>query len=59
MGRQLTELTILATARELDQPYEWALHELEALVVGLDGALSLDSPALTADDFTVASALSR
>ena len=36
MGRQLTELTILTTAREYDQPYEWALHELEALAVGLD-----------------------
>ena len=30
MGRRLTELTILTTAREYDQPYEWALHELEA-----------------------------
>ncbi len=39
MGRQLTELTILATARELDQPYEWALHELEALAVGLDAGI--------------------
>ena len=36
MGRQLTELTILTTAREYDQPYEWGLHELEALAVGLD-----------------------
>lgn len=36
MGRRLTELTILTTAREYDQPYEWALHELEALAVGLD-----------------------
>ena len=36
MGRRLTELTVLATAREYDQPYEWALHELEALAVGLD-----------------------
>ncbi len=39
MGRQLTELTILTTAREYDQPYEWALHELEALAVGLDAAI--------------------
>ena len=30
MGRQLTELTILTTAREYDQPYEWGLHELAA-----------------------------
>ena len=36
MGRQLTELTVLTAAREYDQPYEWALHELEALAVGLD-----------------------
>ena len=36
MGRQLTELTILTTAREYDQPYEWALHELEAIAVALD-----------------------
>ena len=35
MGRRLTELTVLTTAREYDQPYEWALHELEALAVGL------------------------
>ncbi|HCQ98727.1 MAG TPA: hypothetical protein DIU48_04865 [Acidobacteria bacterium] len=39
MGRSLTELTILATAREYDQPYEWALHELEALAVGLDAGI--------------------
>jgi 4-carboxymuconolactone decarboxylase len=36
LGRQLTELAILATAREHDQPYEWSLHEMEALAVGLD-----------------------
>lgn len=36
IGRRLTELTVLTTAREYDQPYEWALHELEALAVGLD-----------------------
>ncbi len=39
MGRQLTELTILTTAREYDQPYEWGLHELEALAVGLDARI--------------------
>ncbi len=39
MGRQLTELTILTTAREYDQPYEWALHELEALAIGLDAGI--------------------
>jgi len=34
-GRVLSELAILATAREHDQPYEWSLHELEGLAVGL------------------------
>jgi 4-carboxymuconolactone decarboxylase len=38
-GRALSELAILATAREHDQPYEWSLHELEALAVGLDPAV--------------------
>ena len=36
LGRRLTEIAILTTARELDQPYEWALHELDALAVGVD-----------------------
>lgn len=36
LGRQLTELAILVGAREHDQPYEWSLHEMEALSVGLD-----------------------
>jgi len=35
-GRALSELAILSTAREHDQPYEWSLHELEAMAVGLD-----------------------
>ena len=39
LGRRLTELAILTTAREHDQPYEWALHELDALAVGLDEGL--------------------
>ena len=39
LGRRLTELAILTTAREHDQPYEWALHELDALAVGLDELL--------------------
>ena len=29
----------MTTAREHDQPYEWALHELDALAVGLDEVL--------------------
>ena len=39
LGRRLTELAILTTAREHDQPFEWALHELDALAVGLDELL--------------------
>ena len=39
LGRRLTELAILTTAREYDQPYEWALHELDALAVGVDEGL--------------------
>ena len=39
MGRQLTELTILTAAREYGQPFEWGLHELEALAVGLDAGI--------------------
>ena len=35
LGRALTELAILTTAREHDQPYEWSLHEMEAVAVGL------------------------
>jgi len=39
VGRTLSELAILATAREHDQPYEWSLHEMEAIAVGLDPAV--------------------
>jgi 4-carboxymuconolactone decarboxylase len=39
LGRALTELAILTTAREHDQPYEWSLHEMEAVAVGLDPAI--------------------
>src|SRR5262249_51909166 len=38
IGRAFTELAILTTAREHDQPYEWSLHEMEAIAVGLDPA---------------------
>ena len=38
-GRPLLELAILITAREHDAPFEWTLHELEALAVGLDPAV--------------------
>ena len=39
VGRAQSELAILATAREHDQPYEWSLHEMEAIAVGLDPAV--------------------
>ena len=39
LGRQLTELAIIATGREFDQPYEWSLHEMEAVSWGLDPAI--------------------
>jgi len=39
LGRDLTELAILTAARGHDQPYEWSLHEMEALAVGLDPAI--------------------
>jgi 4-carboxymuconolactone decarboxylase len=39
VGRRLSELAIITTAREHDQPYEWSLHELEALSVGLEPAI--------------------
>jgi 4-carboxymuconolactone decarboxylase len=39
LGRRMTELAILTTARERDQPYEWSLHEMEGVAVGLDPAV--------------------
>ncbi len=36
VGRPLLELAILITAREHDAPFEWSLHEIEAVAVGLD-----------------------
>ena len=39
LGRQLTELAIITTAREHDQQYEWSLHEMEAVAVGLNPAV--------------------
>ena len=39
VGRPLSELAILSVAREHDQPYEWSLHEMEAIAVGLDPAV--------------------
>lgn len=39
VGRGLTEFAIISTAREHDQPYEWSLHEMEAVAVGVDPAV--------------------
>ena len=36
LERPLLELAILITAREHNQPFEWSLHEMEAVAVGLD-----------------------
>ena len=36
IGRRLSELAIITMAREYDQPYEWSLHEMEAMAVGLE-----------------------
>ena len=39
LGLALMQLAILTTAREHDQPYEWSLHEMQAIAVGLDPAV--------------------
>lgn len=39
LGRRLTELAILVTAREMDQQFEWTLHEREALAEGLEAEI--------------------
>jgi 4-carboxymuconolactone decarboxylase len=36
LGRRLTELAILVSAREMDSQFEWTLHEQEALKEGLE-----------------------
>jgi len=36
LGLDLLQVAILITGREHDQPYEWSLHELQALSVSLD-----------------------
>jgi len=38
-GMDLSQIAILITGREHDQPYEWSLHELQALSVSLDPAV--------------------
>ena len=39
LGAAMMQLAILTTAREHDQPYEWSLHEMQAIAVGLDPAV--------------------
>jgi len=39
LGLDLSQVAILITGREHDQPYEWSLHELQALSVSLDPAV--------------------
>ena len=39
LGRRLTELAILVTAREVDQQFEWTVHEGVALQEGLEPAI--------------------
>jgi len=39
VGLDLSQIAILITGREHDQPYEWSLHELQALSVSLDPAV--------------------
>lgn len=38
LGLAFMQFVILNTAREHDQPYEWSLHELQAIAVGVDPA---------------------
>src|SRR6266705_2770354 len=38
-GLDLSQIAILVTGRAHDQPYEWSLHELQALAVSLDPAV--------------------
>jgi 4-carboxymuconolactone decarboxylase len=39
VGMDLSQVAILITGREHDQPYEWSLHEMQALSVSLDPAV--------------------
>ena len=39
LGRRLTELAILVTAREIDSQFEWTAHEPAALKEGVDPAI--------------------
>jgi 4-carboxymuconolactone decarboxylase len=39
LGLDVMQIPVLVTGRELDQPYEWSLHEMQALAVSLDPAV--------------------
>jgi len=39
LGKILSELVILVTAREMNQQFEWTVHELQARKMGLDERL--------------------
>jgi 4-carboxymuconolactone decarboxylase len=39
LGLNVLQIPVLVTARALDQPYEWSLHEMQALAVSLDPAV--------------------
>src|SRR6478672_6966039 len=39
LGQALMQLAIITTAREHDQPYEWSLHEMQAMATGVDPAV--------------------
>ncbi|HEX4050180.1 MAG TPA: hypothetical protein VHY19_04805 [Steroidobacteraceae bacterium] len=39
LGLGVMQLPVLVTGRALDQPYEWSLHEMQALAVSLDPAV--------------------
>src|SRR5579863_3441392 len=39
LGQALMQLAIITTAREHDQPYEWSLHQMQAMATGIDPAV--------------------
>ena len=39
LGLGVAQIPVLVTGRELDQPYEWSLHESQAVAVSLDPAI--------------------
>lgn len=39
LGLDVLQIPVLVTGRALDQPYEWSLHEMQALAVSLDPAV--------------------